>query len=87
MAMVDVVDNGHGCGVMDDAGGQGRRVSRLAPDVHIFGHTHFGWDMNVAGTRYIQNPWGYPQERTHRSARACACLCVCLRGYDVCVCV
>ena len=24
------------------------------PDVHIFGHTHFGWDMVLDGTRYVQ---------------------------------
>ena len=26
------------------------------PDVHIFGHTHFGWDMVLDGTRYVQVP-------------------------------
>lgn len=27
------------------------------PDVHIFGHTHFGWDTVLNGTRYVQDSW------------------------------
>ena len=32
----------------------GRRVHGLQPDLHIFGHTHFGWDSTVDGVRYVQ---------------------------------
>jgi len=30
------------------------RVRRLSPDVHVFGHTHFGWDATIEGVRYMQ---------------------------------
>ncbi|KAJ9469869.1 hypothetical protein DIPPA_18074 [Diplonema papillatum] len=39
------------------------RVERLQSDVHLFGHTHFGWDALVGGTRFIQAPLAYPYER------------------------
>lgn len=41
------------------------RVRALAPDVHVFGHTHFSWDAKVNGIRCIQAPLAYPSER-HR---------------------
>lgn len=44
----------------------GARLQKLKPQVHIFGHTHFGWDMVVGGIRYIQPPVGYPVERRKR---------------------
>merc|ERR1712072_42313 len=31
----------------------GRRVEQLRPDVHVFGHTHFGWDQEIGGIRYL----------------------------------
>ncbi|CAJ1368180.1 unnamed protein product [Effrenium voratum] len=43
-----------------------RRVEDLKPDVHIFGHTHFGWDAEHDGVRYIQAALGYPHERQMR---------------------
>ena len=30
------------------------RVMELAPDVHVFGHTHFAWDMSVAGRNSLR---------------------------------
>lgn len=43
------------------------RVRGLQPDLHIFGHTHFGWDMTLDdGIRYIQAPLSYPRERDMR---------------------
>eukprot|EP00920_Eleutheroschizon_duboscqi_P031214 GHVT01075483.1.p1 GENE.GHVT01075483.1~~GHVT01075483.1.p1 ORF type:complete len:394 (+),score=18.58 GHVT01075483.1:549-1730(+) len=42
------------------------RIASLCPHAHIFGHTHFGWDMNLEGVRYIQAPLGYPRERRMR---------------------
>jgi hypothetical protein len=42
------------------------RVDALAPDVHVFGHTHFGWDAMLDGVRYIQAALAYPQEREQR---------------------
>ncbi len=44
----------------------GRRVQTMAPDVHVFGHTHFAWDMTLDGVRYIQAALGYPTERRSR---------------------
>ncbi len=26
-----------------------QRISRLQPDIHCFGHTHFGWDATLDG--------------------------------------
>ena len=40
----------------------GERVSALGSAVHVFGHTHFGWDHRIGGTRYIQAAMGYPSE-------------------------
>ena len=31
-----------------------KRVATLKPDLHIFGHTHIGWDMTLDGIRYMQ---------------------------------
>ena len=39
------------------------RVARLKPDVHVFGHTHFGYDMEIDDTRYLQAALATPQER------------------------
>lgn len=45
----------------------GRRVARLRPDVHVFGHTHFGWDSTLNdGVRYIQAALATPAERKRR---------------------
>lgn len=43
-----------------------KRVEMLKPDLHVFGHTHFGYDMDVDGIRYVQAPLSYPQERSGR---------------------
>ncbi|EFN56980.1 hypothetical protein CHLNCDRAFT_21755 [Chlorella variabilis] len=42
------------------------RVRRLRPLAHVFGHTHFSWDAEVEGVRYVQWPLGYPQEHARR---------------------
>jgi len=34
--------------------------------VHVFGHTHFGWDATLDGVRYLQAPLAYPEERAGR---------------------
>ncbi|CAE8729482.1 unnamed protein product, partial [Polarella glacialis] len=47
-----------------------RRVARLRPDLHVFGHTHFGWDQRLDGTRFVQAPLAMPKERTKVSTCA-----------------
>jgi len=48
----------------------GQRVTDLAPAMHIFGHTHFGFDgvldKDGARVRYIQAALGSPKERRVR---------------------
>lgn len=39
------------------------RVQELRPDVHVFGHTHFGYDLDVGGIRYLQAALAGPNER------------------------
>jgi hypothetical protein len=34
--------------------------------VHVFGHTHFGWDQTLDGVRYVQAPVSYPHEWRQR---------------------
>merc|ERR1712154_399848 len=44
----------------------GERVQRLAPDLHIFGHTHYAWAAQLDGTRFVQACLAYPLERVER---------------------
>ncbi|CAE7456263.1 HMA5, partial [Symbiodinium microadriaticum] len=44
----------------------GERIRALAPDLHIFGHTHYGWSTQLDGTRYLQACVAYPRERSDR---------------------
>jgi len=42
------------------------RVEALRPTLHVFGHTHFGWDAVHDGVRYVQAALAYPEERKGR---------------------
>lgn len=42
------------------------RVAALQPNVHVFGHTHFGYDLEVEGVRYVQAPLAMAVERNVR---------------------
>lgn len=44
----------------------GERVRRIKPNCHVFGHTHFGWDAEVEGIRFLQGAVAYPLERKTR---------------------
>ena len=46
----------------------GARVAALNPDLHVFGHTHFGWDATLDGVRYLQAALAYPAEWRSRPA-------------------
>jgi len=41
-----------------------KRVATLRPDLHVFGHTHFGWDAVIGDTRFVQAPLAMPKERS-----------------------
>ena len=44
-----------------------RRVGRLKPHMHVFGHSHFGWDATLDdGVRYVQAALATPRERRQR---------------------
>mmetsp|Transcript_116101 Transcript_116101/g.300981 ORF Transcript_116101/g.300981 Transcript_116101/m.300981 type:complete len:487 (-) Transcript_116101:29-1489(-) len=46
-----------------------RRIDGLQPDVHVFGHSHFPWDMTLDdGVRYRSWPLGTPEEQARRIA-------------------
>jgi hypothetical protein len=43
------------------------RLRRLRPRCHVFAHSHFSWDQRLGdGTRYVQAPLCYPNERQRR---------------------
>lgn len=44
------------------------RLRRLGSCMHVFGHTHFGWDASLDGVRYVQAALGYPFEWRERPA-------------------
>lgn len=46
-----------------------QRVRELEPDLHVFGHSHFPWDMTLDdGVRYRSWPLGTPEEQSRRIA-------------------
>ena len=44
-----------------------RRLRRMGSSFHVFGHTHFGWDMEIDGIRYVQASLAYPREWEYRA--------------------
>jgi hypothetical protein len=52
------------------------RLRQMKPDLHVFGHTHLGWDAVVDGIRFVQAPLGYPAERKRGMVKTMEPLCV-----------
>ena len=44
-----------------------KRLRALGAKAHVFGHTHFLWDMELEGVRYVQWALGSPQEQKRRN--------------------
>lgn len=42
----------------------GQQVERLQPDIHIYGHSHVNTTTTHQGINYVNNAFGYPNERT-----------------------
>jgi len=42
----------------------GQQVERLRPDIHIYGHSHVNTKTIHQGIKYVNNAFGYPNERT-----------------------
>lgn len=42
------------------------RLESLHPDIHVFAHSHFAFDMQLGSTRFIQAPLATPAERKRR---------------------
>ena len=40
-----------------------QQVRRVQPAVHVFGHTHVGWDTCLQGIRYVHWPLGNVKEQ------------------------
>eukprot|EP01102_Stenamoeba_stenopodia_P004579 TRINITY_DN14882_c0_g1_i1.p1 TRINITY_DN14882_c0_g1~~TRINITY_DN14882_c0_g1_i1.p1 ORF type:complete len:338 (-),score=39.87 TRINITY_DN14882_c0_g1_i1:31-1044(-) len=40
------------------------QITRLGSKVHVFGHSHRRFDQVLDGVRYVNNPIGYPHERS-----------------------
>lgn len=38
------------------------QLRRLAPDTHVYGHSHINRNVRIDGIRYINNAFGYPHE-------------------------
>jgi len=45
------------------------RVRGLRPTCHVFGHTHYGWDADIDGVRYLQGALGTVSERSLDAVR------------------
>lgn len=39
-----------------------RQLRQLAPEIHVYGHSHINRDVSIDGVRYLNNAFGYPQE-------------------------
>ncbi|PTV59195.1 metallophosphoesterase family protein [Acinetobacter seifertii] len=45
----------------------GEQVEQLRPDIHIYGHSHVNTKTMRNGIKYVNNAFGYPNERTRFS--------------------
>lgn len=42
--------------------GLGEQVTRLQPDIHVYGHSHVNQSIELDNIRYINNAFAYPRE-------------------------
>ena len=40
----------------------GNQVSRLNPDIHVYGHSHVNQEKRIGSIKYVNNAFGYPSE-------------------------
>jgi len=40
----------------------GEQISKLNPDIHVYGHSHVNQMVEIDNTKYINNAFGYPSE-------------------------
>ena len=50
-----------------------QQLRHLQADIHVYGHSHVNRDVTLAGTRYINNAFGYPGE-TRIAAKHLLCI-------------
>jgi len=49
-----------------------KMVREIAPDIHVYGHSHVNRDVKIDGVNYINNAFGYPYEmKISRKAMRC----------------
>ncbi|MEX0619105.1 MAG: metallophosphoesterase [Pseudohongiellaceae bacterium] len=53
--------------------GLGRQVETLKSDIHVYGHSHVNRHIQLDGTLFINNAFGYPSE-AHIALKALRCI-------------
>lgn len=53
-----------------------QQIRILAPDIHVYGHSHLNRVITIDGIKYINNAYGYPSE-SHITAKQLSCVWQC----------
>jgi hypothetical protein len=43
-----------------------RQLRKVGPRLHVFGHHHINRSVQIDGVTYVNNAFGYPNERTQK---------------------